>query len=109
MQVDLRRLDTLMAEPQRDHRYIYSALAQEHGAGVPEHVWSHVLRSQRWAAIAGRVGVFGHQRFHCIGAQRTSATVWKEWVGGCSFAFIDPNAQHGHTLGRERRATLFAP
>src|SRR5687768_17327927 len=43
VEIVLRRLSRLVAEPHRDHAALYAALQQFHRCRVTQHVWRHVL------------------------------------------------------------------
>src|SRR5215475_15069791 len=46
MQIDMRRFDAFMTEPQRDHRTIDARLQKLHRSAVPQHVRRYSFRFQ---------------------------------------------------------------
>ncbi len=59
VEIDLRRLDRLVTEPQRDHAALHTRLQQFHGRRVAQHVRRHTLVAQGRAALAGVIDVLG--------------------------------------------------
>jgi hypothetical protein len=51
VQVHLSRFRRFMAEPKSDHAEIHTTAQHGHGCSMPQRVWRHCLRSQRWTPL----------------------------------------------------------
>jgi integrase/recombinase XerD len=69
IEIDLRCLDRLVAEPQRNHAALRARLQQLHGRRVAQHVRRHTLVAQGWAALASAIDVLGQQVLHAVCAE----------------------------------------
>ena len=70
LQINGRRLDELVAQPERDHGTVDAVVKQVHRQRVPQHVGRHVFTGQRGAVTTGDCKVLGEQILQAVTAQR---------------------------------------
>ena len=71
MEIDLGRLNALVAEPQCDHGSINARLQEPHRCGVPQHVRRDPLGAQGRARARGSASVLGQQTLDRVTAEGT--------------------------------------
>ena len=108
MQVDLGGLDAFVAEPERDHGDVDTAVEQLHGRGVPQDMWGEVLVVQRRAAPGRGGGVFGEQPGDRVGAQWSASTGREHRIGWAAVVFAEPGGERGDGVGGKRGRAVFA-
>jgi integron integrase len=109
IEIDLRCLDRLVAEPQRDDAAVGAGLQQLHGCRVAQHVRGHMLVAQTQAALTGPIDMLGQQVVNAVWAEAIAARAGKDdrFVLGSNLA--QPSSQDmGRRLGQWRRALLAA-
>lgn len=98
VQIDLRGLDRLMTEPQRNHGPINTLLQEIHGGGVAKHMRAHALMLERWADGGRRRDVLGQQVVHAVRAQTTAACVWEYGLIWAFEWFFHPGSEDGPSV-----------
>ena len=89
MEVDLRGLHRLVAQPERNYRAVDPRLEQAHRGGVPKHMRSHSLPLESRTALLGNSGVLSKKVRDAIAAQRGAARVGEQRrsvLGGAAVA-----------------------
>ena len=111
MEVDLRGLDPLVAEPEGDHGGVDAGVQEPHRRGVPERVWRHALVPQSWAA-SGRDGdVLGEPVVEPVAAEAVAAGGREHGMVGVAGAFGEPDLEdrgRGRRQGRDPVLSAFA-
>jgi integrase/recombinase XerD len=108
IEIDLRGLDRLMAEPQRDDAAVGAGLKQLHGRRVAQHVRCHMLVAQSRTALTGPIHVLGHKIVHAVGAEAMAARAGKDdrlILGG---DLAQPGPQDISRRSGQRRRSLLA-
>ena len=109
MQVDLGGAAALMAQPERDDRRIDTTSKERHGARVAQDVGRDPSAPQGRAALAGDIGVLGHEALYRVGAEPATGASGEEWVTGPTVALREPDAEHCDRRTGERGNPLLAP
>src|SRR5215471_18904014 len=92
VQVDLRRLNSLVAEPERDDRCVDAAFQQLHGAGVAEDVRGDGLSSERWLPARRRCRVVAKEAPEGVRAETATVPTRKEQAPGRPTALSEPGS-----------------
>ena len=108
MQVDLRGLDTFVAEPECDHRCVDAAFEQSHRGGVAECVRSYVFVGQRGTSAGGDIGILRDQPLNPVVAQPAASLASEDQIFGPSVLLMEPVSQHSDGMARQGRAPFFA-
>ena len=109
MQVDLGGLDAFVAEPERDHGDVGTAVEQLHGRGVPQDMRGEVLVVQRRAAPGGGGGVFGERPATASVLNGRPRRVGNTGSVGPQSRSREPAGERGDGVGGKRRRAVFAP
>src|SRR5712692_9132117 len=78
-------------------------------AQVCLNTWGELLGSQRRAVFRRSESVLVEQPFDGVSAERYVAAAREQRVGGSAGPRVQPGAQHGDGLSRERGGPIFAP
>jgi hypothetical protein len=96
LQVDLRRLDRLVAEPQRNDRAVDARMEQVHRGGVPQAVYGHTLLRQRRARSGRRLAVLVQHVLHAVNGEAAAfGTGEEEVLRPYAARATTPGAPHG--------------
>jgi len=106
VQIDVRRLDRFMTEPERDDGRVDPASKQVHGTGVAEHMRGHRLRRERRLMVGRQRGVVVEETLEGIRAEASAVARGKEQIVSSAAQFCQPAAKHLERLPSERRATF---
>ena len=110
MHVDLRCLDGLMSEPQRDDRSIHAILEQVHRRRVTQDVRTYALPVQRCARFGSCRSVFSDDLLHGVAAE-PAASYCREDPARSVIAstFSKPCFDCVNRISAKRRTALLAP
>ena len=108
MQVDLGRVDALVAEPEGDHGGVDAGVEESHGGGVAEDVQRHLLVVQARCVPGGVAEVFGEPTLERVAAESSALPGREERLGCAAAAFAGPGAEGGDGGSGERGDALFS-
>ena len=101
MDIDLRRLDRFMSEPERNDGLIDAMVEQLHGCTVAQGMWAYPLTGQAWAGARGGQTVFADQMFQGVTREWFVTDGREQWPIILSVPFLQPVTQR---FGRVRRS-----
>ena len=78
VEIDLRRLDRFVTEPDGDEGTVDAGLQQLHCRAVSKNVGSHPLLRQSWTGLLGITDVPVDQPLDGVGAEAAATRAWKE-------------------------------
>jgi len=109
LQIDLRGLHRLMAEPQRNHRTIHARFEKVHGHGVSQAVNGHALVLQRWAHLGGGQTMLVQQVLHAVDGETCAFGAGEQYVPMPWWRFTEPGFHHGACRSGKGCAAFLAP
>ena len=108
MQVDVGRLDRLMAEPDCSHGAVDPVLQQLHGSGVQQDVGSDALALRGGAGLPGNGHMLGHQAGESVVAESAAPLVREDRRVRLAAPFVQPGSQGRCGVLTQRRAAPLA-
>src|SRR5262249_59896981 len=88
VQIRLRGLNRLMAEPKSDHGAVDACLQQLHRSGVPQNVRRYPLGTQRRTALTGDTHMLGQKRLDAVSTKPAPMHVGEQCPRLISYRFL---------------------
>src|SRR6516225_9064200 len=108
MDIDLRGLDGLVAEPQCDDRAINTVLKQVHRRRVSQDVWADAFSSERGACFRSGKHVLPDDVFDGIAAQSVAANGREDGIVEFAGPLFEPRFQRSDGIAAKRCTALLA-
>ena len=108
MKVDLRGVDGLVSEPQRNNRRVDIRREQFHRRAMAKDMWRDALGFERWAVSRGGAHVLLDKVLHAVGTQACAVSVRKQDLSARRGGLLEPRLQQRCRHARERRTALLA-
>jgi len=108
VEVDLRRLDALMAEPKRNDGSINAGLEQVHGRGMAQYVRGDVLAREARTGPRGGLGMLVHESLDGITTEPGAALAGEDRIFRRAAEEREPGAERGGRLAGDGCNALLA-